>query len=146
MVYLTFAAEFNAIHKLWNSILDDAENIKMFGECANEAGHGHLYRFEITVAAEVASDKPVVLERMAIRNMIESVLAPKLRHGNMDTAFGIDNFVSTGENVAMAVWRLVGPQIPKDVSLVSVKVIETPKNSFVYFGERGPQKAWIPMA
>ncbi len=141
MVYLTFVSEFNAIHRLWNSNLSEKENFEVFRECANETGHGHLYRIEITVTADVAPDKAVVLERAALRELIDTVLAPKLRHGNLDTAFGIENFISTGENVARAIWQLVEPNIPQDVSLVSVRVIETPKNSFCYFGERGPRRA-----
>ncbi|MDH3216172.1 MAG: 6-carboxytetrahydropterin synthase [Candidatus Krumholzibacteria bacterium] len=143
MVYLTFVCAFNAIHRLWNTELSAEDNIETYGECAN--GHGHLFRIEITVARDITGENPVVVERRAIRDIVDSVLAPKLRHGNMDTAFSIDNFVSTGENVTRAIWQLIKCELPKDVALVAVKVIETPKNSFVYCGENVPQRASVPI-
>jgi 6-pyruvoyltetrahydropterin/6-carboxytetrahydropterin synthase len=145
MVYLTFVSEFNAVHRLWNSNLTEAENLEMFAECANPSGHGHLYRVEITCAADVNPARPVVLERKTISELVDSVLAPKLRDANLDTVFGVKDFVSTGENVTRAIWQSVEPHIPKDTSLVAVRVIETPKNSFAYFGESGPPRASEPM-
>ena len=145
MVYFTFVSQFNAIHKLWSAGLDATENLEIFGECANPAGHGHLYRVEITCAADTHAQRPVVLGRGAVREMIESVLAPKLRNANMDTTFGIKGFTSTGENVTRAIWDVVAPHVPSDTTLVSVRVIETPKNSFTYFGDHVSSRVSVPM-
>ena len=145
MVYLTFASEFNAVHTLWNPNLGDAENVKIFAECANPAGHGHRYRVETTLAADVTAQHPVVVDRKTIGEWIDSVLAPKLEHANMDTTFGIEGFISTGENVTRAIWQLIEPQVPDGVSLIAVRVIETPKNSFVYSGERLTPPLSVPM-
>jgi len=135
MVYFTVAAEFNAIHRLWNEDFDEAENIRVFAECANPSGHGHRYRIEVTFASEVSAERPFVVERGTVRKLIESVLAPKLQNANLDTTFGVDGFISTGENVTKAIWKILAEHIPADVSLTAVRVIETPKNSFAYFGK-----------
>jgi len=145
MVYLTFTEKFNAVHRLWNPELDERENAREFGECANPRGHGHTYRVEITVAAPVTAQDPVVIERRRLSDLVRSVLVPKLRNGDLDTAFGIPGFVSTGENVTQAIWDLVLNELPDGVSLAAVKVAETPKNSFVCLGS-GKHHAAVPMA
>lgn len=141
VVYFTFVSEFNAIHRLWNADLSDAENRQLFGECANEAGHGHRYRIEITVAKHVGNGQEVVINRAAVRDLIASVLAPKFQHADLDKTFGCEGFVSTGENVTRATWRDIEANLSKDVKLSCVKLIETPKNSFSYFGENDRRNA-----
>ncbi len=133
MVYLTFRAAFNAVHVLRSPKLNDSENIEAYGECMNPAGHGHRYRIEITVASAVNAARPTVITRSAIERTIENVLRPVLANADLNTAFGRDEFISTGENVTCAVWDLVEPALA-DARLVAVRVIETPKNSFTYFG------------
>jgi 6-pyruvoyltetrahydropterin/6-carboxytetrahydropterin synthase len=134
MVSLTFVCEVNAVHRLWNSRLGDRENLEIFGECANPAGHGHLYRVEVTCEADVTSGRPTVLGRGAV-DRIAGVLKERLQNASMDTVFNIDDFISTGENVTREIWRLVEPHVPADARLVSVNVVETPKNSFTYAGD-----------
>ena len=133
MVYLTFRAAFNAMHVLWSPKLNDSENLDVYGECANPAGHGHRYRIEITVASPVSAARPTVVTRGAIERTIQNVLQPVLANADLNTAFGRDEFISTGENVTRAIWDLVEPTLD-DAGLVAVRVIETPKNSFTYFG------------
>ncbi len=145
MVHLTFNCELNAVHRLWNPTLGERENLEIFAACANPAGHGHLYRVEITCEAHVTSERPVVLDRREIDELVHGVLIPRLQNANLDTAFGIDRFISTGENVTTAIWRLIEPHVPVHVRLVSVRVIETPKNSFAYMGEREPRADAVPM-
>ena len=135
MMQLTFTSSFNAIHRLWNPALSEAENREIYAECVNPAGHGHHYGLEVTVAASVDGRRPVVITRAEVQRLIHDVLRPKLHHGNMDTVFGIDGFISTGENVSHAIWHLIEPEIKEDMTLISVRIIETHKNSFTYRGE-----------
>jgi 6-pyruvoyltetrahydropterin/6-carboxytetrahydropterin synthase len=132
------------VHRLWNPDLSDAENRTIYAECVNPAGHGHQYGLEVTVAAPVGGRRPVVISRGAVQRLVDGVLKPKLHHADMNTAFGIENFMSTGENVAKAIWYLIQPEIKEDITLVSVKVVETHKNSFTYSGE--PEGPALPSA
>jgi 6-pyruvoyltetrahydropterin/6-carboxytetrahydropterin synthase len=131
MVHSTFRAEFNSFHKMRNENLTEQENLGIFGKCANPSGHGHRYQIEITLKAEVTRERPFVVSRSFIRKLIEEVLAPKFDHRDIGESFGPD-FISSGENIAKAVWYLVRPVLDEKVELVSVKVIETRKNTFVY--------------
>lgn len=134
LVDLTIAAEFNAAHMLWNPSLTREKNIRTFGECANPAGHGHLFRVEITLSAPVSLERPYVAKRGWIRGIIEDVLGPRFDDGFLNTAFGRGVFVPTGENIAKAVWDLVESELEDGVSLTGVRIVETRKNSFRYFG------------
>ena len=138
MVFLTFRASFNAIHRLWNPALSEAENNRLFGECANPSGHGHLYKVEVTVRGNATPDRPVAIGRGAVDRIIRDVLAPVLQDANLDVVFGFGDFISTGENVTREIWKRLEPalaEIAPEARLARVRVIETRKNSFAYYGE-----------
>lgn len=133
-MHLTFLSSFNAIHRLWNPALSEAENKEVYGECVNPSGHGHRYGLEVTVAAPVDGRRPAVITRTEVQRLIENVIKPRLHHANLDRAFGVEGFISTGENVTRAIWHLIQSEIKPDATLVSVTVRETHKNSFTYRG------------
>jgi 6-pyruvoyltetrahydropterin/6-carboxytetrahydropterin synthase len=114
-----------------NENLTEDENRGIFGKCANPSGHGHRYRIDITLAAEVSQERPCVVSRALIRKLTKEVLAPKFDHKDIGESFG-PGFISSGENIARAVWGLIQDELEEEVELVSVKVIETQKNAFVY--------------
>jgi 6-pyruvoyltetrahydropterin/6-carboxytetrahydropterin synthase len=134
LVDLTIATEFNAAHMLLNPALTREENTRTFGECANPAGHGHLFRVEITLSAPVSPERPYVATRGWVRRIIDDVLSPRFKDGFLNTAFGHGVFVPTGENLAKAVWGLVEAELDAGVSLTGVRIVETRKNSFRYLG------------
>jgi 6-pyruvoyltetrahydropterin/6-carboxytetrahydropterin synthase len=128
---------------MWSQALSEAENLRVFGKCANPSGHGHRYRIEITVAAEVTNEKPYVIERAEINRLIREVLSPRFLNQDLDTTFG-PGFISSGENVAKAVWDLIMSELDARISLISVKIVETHKNAFVYKGEDGSPQNGVP--
>jgi 6-pyruvoyltetrahydropterin/6-carboxytetrahydropterin synthase len=142
MIYATVSHEFNAFHRMWNESLTGAENMATFGKCANPAGHGHTYRVEITLGRAVSPEQPCVLSRRDIGTLIGGVLEPKLGYADLNEAFGA-GFISSGENIARAVWDLVERSFESNARLVSVTVIETRKNSFTY---RGSEHAAAPVS
>ncbi|MDA2914732.1 6-carboxytetrahydropterin synthase, partial [Acidobacteriia bacterium AH_259_A11_L15] len=62
MIYLTRKIEFSASHYYQNPELSPEENQRLFGKCANPAGHGHNYVLEVTVAGEPDSKTGMVLD------------------------------------------------------------------------------------
>jgi 6-pyruvoyltetrahydropterin/6-carboxytetrahydropterin synthase len=121
-----------------NEAFSEKENRRIFGKCAHPSGHGHRYRIEVTLAADVSQERPYVVTRPDMRKLVEEILAPKFDHKDIGESFG-PGFISSGENIAKAVWNLVQPELEACVQLVSVKVIETRKNAFVYReGTAGP--------
>jgi len=49
MVYFSEKFEFAAMHKLWNDDFSEERESRVFGKCANPAGHGHNYIVEVTI-------------------------------------------------------------------------------------------------
>jgi 6-pyruvoyltetrahydropterin/6-carboxytetrahydropterin synthase len=133
MLYLTCAYRFNAAHKMWNADLPEEENLATFGKCANPGGHGHTYRLEITFKRAVSPAAPFVMLRREIAALIDEVLEPRLAYADLNRVFG-DGFIASGEEIARAVWELIEREFATEAQLVSVRVIETRKNSFVYRG------------
>jgi 6-pyruvoyltetrahydropterin/6-carboxytetrahydropterin synthase len=133
MVYATISREFNSYHRMWNESLSAAENLALFGKCANPAGHGHTYRVEVTFARAVDRQQPFVLSMQEIHRLIGGVLEPALDFADLNATLGA-GFISSGENIAKSVWELVTRSFDSTARLVAVTVIETRKNSFVYRG------------
>lgn len=139
LTHLTAAREYDAAHTLWHPAFSREENYRAFGECANPAGHGHRFRVELTFGAPISAERPYVIRRESVRRLFDDLLAPRLDRTNLNTAFGPDGFLPTGENLVRAIWKIVEGSLDEDVSLVRVKVVETRKNSFSYTGGRRPE-------
>jgi 6-pyruvoyltetrahydropterin/6-carboxytetrahydropterin synthase len=106
MVYYSEKFEFAAMHKLWNPILSDPQNLALFGKCANPAGHGHNYIMEVTVKIPSGRSLDVVgLERVVDERFLQAV-----DHKNLNA--DVPYFVQvnpTMENIARFAWQgLVG--------------------------------------
>jgi 6-pyruvoyltetrahydropterin/6-carboxytetrahydropterin synthase len=139
MTHLTVAREYDAAHTLWHPSFTREENYRAFGECANPAGHGHRFRVELTFGARVTAERPYVVPRESVRRIFDDRLASRLDRTNLNTAFGPDGFLPTGENLAREIWKIVEDALDDGVSLVRVKVVETRKNSFAYTGGLRPE-------
>jgi 6-pyruvoyltetrahydropterin/6-carboxytetrahydropterin synthase len=87
MILLTRKAEFSSSHYYWSDQLSAAENVRLFGKCANRNGHGHNYTLEVTVNLEVEEFKHVIptTENLAIaiwkrlENRIEGAKLHRIR-------------------------------------------------------------------
>jgi len=111
--------------------MSDADNLTAYGECTNAAGHGHQYHVEVTLAGHVEPSSPAVASQALIAH-IDSTLRQRLHNADMDTVFDRAGFISTGENVTREIFEMIEPMVTGDVRLEQVRVVETPKNSFIY--------------
>jgi len=136
MVFLTRVYDFSASHRLHSSALSEEENCAVFGKCNNPNGHGHNYTLEITWTGEVDPRtgmsgnlteldtivREQVLERYDHRNLNLDV--PEFRHLN-----------PTSENLTKVIWERLSPCFQRP-ALYRVRVHETEKNIFEYYGEK----------
>lgn len=119
--------EFSAAHVLARSDWSDERNRAVYGKCANPSGHGHNYRFELTLeGAETSGDAVDAIVRSRVLAELDA------RHLNREVAaFG--PVVPTAENIARHIWdTLFGALDP--ARLTCVRLIETDNNSVEYFG------------
>jgi 6-pyruvoyltetrahydropterin/6-carboxytetrahydropterin synthase len=95
MTYLKHTFDFAASHRLHNPLKSDEENLAVFGKCNNPHGHGHNYRFEVTLRGEPDDDGFLInfyeLERIVDEAVVEpldhkhlNIEVDEFREGNPD--------------------------------------------------------------
>ena len=133
MIALTRRYRFPAAHVLRHRALSDAENVRIYGKCANPGGHGHDYGLEITVAGEVDPASGQIFDRAQLDALVTERVLDRFGHSllNEDPAFA--ERVPTAENIALAIESELAPAIAAarpGARLLRVRLEETRKNSF----------------
>lgn len=135
MIALTRRYEFPAAHLLANPSLSDADNLRIYGKCANPNGHGHNYGVEVTVTGTVDERSGRIAEPGDLDAVFDERVRSRFggRYLNDDDAFSGD-LVPTAENIARVIHDELAPAIADrtGAQLVRVRVQETRRNSFVY--------------
>jgi len=136
MVYLTRVEHFNAAHKLYNPAWSQEQNEQVFGKCANHNWHGHNYELYVTVKGRPNPDTGFVFDVKELSRIINEYVIEHIDHKNLnvDVPFMKDQLCST-ENLAIAIWKQLQPQLPAGVQLHGIKLYETPRIFVEYFGE-----------
>ncbi len=135
MIYATRRATFNAAHRLYNPVLSEEENYKIFGKCSNPNWHGHNYVLEVVVAGDIDPATGYLIDLKILRDIIEEHVISHVDHKNLniETEF-LRNKIPTAENITIGIWNQLVNRIPKG-KLYSVKLCETENNYFEYKGE-----------
>ena len=133
MIALTRRYRFPAAHVLRSAELSDADNARVYGKCANPAGHGHDYGLEITVAGDVDPATGQIFARERLDVLVGGRVLERFGHAllNEDPAFAAR--VPTAENIVLAIESELAPAIAAEcpgAHLLRVRLEETRKNSF----------------
>lgn len=136
MVYLTRIEHFNAAHKLYNPNWSKEKNEDVFGKCANENWHGHNFELYVTIKGEPDPDTGFIYDAKKLGAIIQERIIEKLDHRNLneDVHFMKGKLCSI-ENLVMAIWKELEPQLPAAVKLHCLKLVETAKIYVEYYGE-----------
>jgi 6-pyruvoyltetrahydropterin/6-carboxytetrahydropterin synthase len=132
MSYFSEKFEFAATHKLWNDNFSDERNRKVFGKCANPAGHGHNYVVEVTIKnqADKGSFSIGDFERVVDGEFVKLVDHKNL---NVDVPH-FTKVIPTVENIAAFAWEKLVGKFGETV-LHCVTVWETDKTCCSYYGQ-----------
>jgi 6-pyruvoyltetrahydropterin/6-carboxytetrahydropterin synthase len=131
---LTFAAA----HRLTSSGLSDAENRATYGQCVR--GHGHNYALEVTVRGPVEPDG-MVMDAGLLEWAMRAAVVDLVDHRDLDRDVpALQGLVTTGENLALAFYRLLERALPAG-RLWRVAVVETENNRFEYGPSRNGDHA-----
>lgn len=135
MVYLTKVYEFSAAHRLHSQALSDEENQDIFGKCNNPAGHGHNYVLEVTVKGDVDARTGLVAGLNLLDEVVHTQVYARFdyKHLNLDTP-EFETLNPTSENFVKVLWEALAPNL-HPVVLHRLRLRETPKNHFDYYGE-----------
>ena len=134
MIELTRCYRFPAAHVLARDDFSDAENVHVYGKCANPGGHGHNYGVEVTVRGPVDTSTGEVMGRRELDALVEERVIARFGHRLLNEDPLFEGRVPTAENIARAIYaELEGPTARVGTArLVGVRVHETRKNSFSY--------------
>lgn len=136
MVYLTRLEHFNAAHKLYNPKWTKEQNENVFGLCANENWHGHNFELFVTVKGKPNEETGFLMDVKKLSQIINQHVIEALDHKNLNIEVPfLQGKMCTTENLAMAIWAQILPQLPDHVQLHCVKLYETPRIYVEYFGE-----------
>ncbi len=136
---ITRKAEFSASHFTARADWTAERNAEVYGESANEHGHGHNYQLEVTLSGEPDPVTGMVLDLKELKQILErEVIVPfDHRHLNHEVP-PFDRIVPTTENVAREIWRRLAPHFDAatGVRLHNVRLWETDDLYVDYAGEQ----------
>uniref|UniRef100_A0A7E4ZQV9 6-pyruvoyl tetrahydrobiopterin synthase n=1 Tax=Panagrellus redivivus TaxID=6233 RepID=A0A7E4ZQV9_PANRE len=138
---MTRIESFSASHRLHNPELTDARNVEMFGKCNNPNGHGHNYKWEVTLRGPVKPTSGMVYDLADLKQEMGFVLSI-VDHKNLDLDvpyFREGKHVSTTENLAVFLYDTLKANMGQPQMLKKVKLWETDKNVFTYKGVHTPE-------
>ena len=135
MVFITRIEHFNAAHKLFNPTWSREKNEEVYGKCANENWHGHNFELHVTLKGSPDLETGFVFDVKKLSIIVKEHVIDKLDHKNLneDVDFMKGKLCSI-ENLVIAIWAQLSPNLPVNVALHSLKLYETPRIYVEYFG------------
>jgi 6-pyruvoyltetrahydropterin/6-carboxytetrahydropterin synthase len=134
VIALTRCYALPAAHVLSHPSLSAEDNDRIYGKCANPAGHGHDYGLEIAVSGPVDSVSGRIFDPDALDAIVRERVLSRFAYRRLNDDPAFRELVPTAENIAVVIHdELAGPiAAHRGARLVSVVVHETRKSSFAY--------------
>ncbi len=127
--------QFAAAHRLDSPQLSPEENVALYGKCNNLGGHGHNYRFEVTVEGPVDPHTGMVINLIDLDAIVQP-LVDEFDHTHLDRQHAFfQSRPSTGEHIVIYLWQRLEAVL--GAKLRWIRLWETPNNVFEY-GVRKP--------
>jgi 6-pyruvoyltetrahydropterin/6-carboxytetrahydropterin synthase len=132
LISTTRRYRFPAAHVLRSARLSDAVNRRVYGKCANPAGHGHDYELEVTLAGPIDPRSGFVHPPERLDALVRERVIERLSHRMLNEDPWFASAVPTAENIALAIEAALAPAVAAESSarVVRVRVRETRRNSF----------------
>ena len=133
-LHLTRRYAFAAAHRLHNAQLSEAENLRLYGKCANPYGHGHNYRVEVTLSGPVNEATGMIANLAELDAFVGREVLDAFDHKNLNEEIpAFRSTVPTTENLCLEIFRRL--RSFSGARLRRVRIEETALNSFEYAGE-----------
>jgi 6-pyruvoyltetrahydropterin/6-carboxytetrahydropterin synthase len=132
VIAVTRRYRFPAAHVLRSNALSDTDNERVYGKCANPAGHGHDYGLEVTVAGPIDAATGFVFPIERLDALVRERVLDRLSHGLLNDDAWFAAAVPTAENIAVAIECALREAIgaESDARLLRVRLLETRRNFF----------------
>ena len=133
---VTCRREFSAAHVLASPSLDEAENRRLYGPCADL--HGHNYRLEVSIRGPIDPATGMVVNFSEVFEAISREILVPCDHKNLnaDVPF-LAGIITTAENLAERFWSILEPHVAAlpGCQLTRIRLHETSDTTVDY---RGP--------
>lgn len=132
MIEVTRRYRFPAAHVLRSRELSDEENRRIYGKCANPAGHGHDYGVEVSIRGPLDARTGAIVSIERLDELVRARVLDRLSHRMLNEDPWFRHAVPTAENIALAIERelRVAAAAESSVRVVRVRVHETRRNAF----------------
>lgn len=123
---------FNAAHRLFHPLWNEAKNNAVFGKCSNKNYHGHNYELIVKLTGLVNADTGFVFDLKEMSDIISSKVLEDFDHKNLNLE--VEEFKTlnpTAENIAIVIYNRLRPSFPADLSL-QIRLYETERNFVDY--------------
>jgi 6-pyruvoyltetrahydropterin/6-carboxytetrahydropterin synthase len=119
---------------LRSEALEDAENERIFGKCANPNGHGHNYGVEVSVAGAVDEQTGQIVPIEDLDRIFDRSVRERFSHRMLNELEPFASCVPTAENIARVIHDVLAPEVAQATGarLVRVRIVETRRNTFEY--------------
>lgn len=135
-VRVTRRVHFSAAHRLGREEWSQAENERVFGDCAHPNWHGHNYELDVTVEGGVDPETGFVLDLKELRDLVEARVLEDVDHRNLNLDVPwLEGVNPTTENLVVGIWRRLVEALDGRAELVRLVLWETPRNYVEYTGE-----------
>lgn len=135
-VRVTRTLHFAAAHRLHRADWSDSRNREVFGDCANPNWHGHNYELDVTVEGDIDSETGYVIDLKELKEIVKAAVIRDVDHRNLNEEVAwMAGRNPTTENVVVAMWERIVPQLPEGLRLHRLVLHETPRNRAEYTGD-----------
>ena len=133
MIRLTRRYHFPAAHVLAHPSLSQAENERVYGKCANPAGHGHNYEVEVALEGPIDERTGRIADPDVLDRIFDETVRERFGHRMLNEDPLFRERVPTAENLAEVIRFELDAPIARGTGarLAGVRVLETRKNFFV---------------
>ncbi len=133
--FLTRRVTFAAAHRYRIAEWSDERNAATFGLCARPNYHGHTYRCDVTVSADVDPVTGFLVDLGALDAVLQREVRDRLDHANINLdlpEFGDGKLMPTGENLARFIAERVQRGLGAAARVTRVTVAEDATLSATY--------------
>jgi len=135
---LTRKVGFSAAHRYWRPEWSEDRNRAVFGACANPHGHGHNYRLEVTVEAEIDPLTGFSADLGLLDALLREHVVRPLDHQHLNHAvpeFAEGRLIPTTENILVWLWPRLAASLPAGQTLRKLTLHEDDTFFVEYHGE-----------
>ncbi|KAL5640788.1 hypothetical protein ACGC1H_001315 [Rhizoctonia solani] len=83
VVRLSRTFNVSAAHRLHSIYLSDEDNVKLYGPCNRQYGHGHNYKITVSLAGRVDPHTGMVVNLCVVKSIAQQYVADLLDHRNL---------------------------------------------------------------